>query len=101
MNFGIELLSGRHSVNPAMTPGNASLRAQFEERQRFETLIADLSSKFVNLLAIAAATSRGWKPCLFATNNRIVGEQGGENLTRFTQATGPDLQNEPPSPPVW
>ena len=34
-----------------MTPENASLRAELEERLRFETLIADLSSKFVNLPA--------------------------------------------------
>ena len=34
-----------------MNPGNISPRAELEERLRFETLIADLSSKFVNLPA--------------------------------------------------
>jgi len=34
-----------------MEPGNANLRTGLEERLRFETLIADLSSKFINLPA--------------------------------------------------
>ena len=34
-----------------MDPENANPRAELEERLRFETLIADLSSEFVNLPA--------------------------------------------------
>jgi hypothetical protein len=34
-----------------MSPEDTSLRAELQERLRFETLIADLSSKFVNLPA--------------------------------------------------
>jgi len=36
-------------LNDSMIPENTSLHAELEARLRFETLIADLSSKFVNL----------------------------------------------------
>ena len=34
-----------------MNPEDTTLRAELEERLRFETLIADLSSKFINVPA--------------------------------------------------